>query len=472
MRRFLTRYTIRYPRSLIYMLQACEYDTRAFFRWYARVGNFRAVERRKTIDWTQKARALRWIAWGFYAIMAAFAILGTLEHSSISHLLALVFVLIAPFALPYILAIAVRLGRLVQRPLERRAIDAARRKLRSHPGLRIAVAGSYGKTTTREILRAVLGAGKSVAAPPESFNTPLGIAQFIETLTGDEEVIVFELGEYRPGDIMQLCEFVRPQVGVITGVNEAHLETFGSIERTAATIFELAAYLGSHPLYVNAENPIAKAHAPAHAILYSRGGVGDWSIDGARSDLSGTRFTLHGAGISIAGESKLLGLHAVGPIAAAAHLAWGLGLTVAQIEQGIAATHPFAHRLFLSDQGGVAMLDDSYNGNPDGVRAVIDFLGSLKGRRWYVTPGLVETGDRTEAIHREIGRLLAAAKIDHIVLMRNSVTGFIEAGLRAADFKGEIRYFDDGPEAYAALPYLTAAGDIILLQNDWPDQYA
>ena len=106
------------------------------------------------------------------------------------------------------------------------------------------------------------------------------------------------------------------------------------------------------------------------------------------------------------------------------------------------------------------------------MKAVIDFLASLKGyRRFYVTPGLVEMGDTTKAIHKEIGRQLSEADIEKVILIRNSVTSYIEEGLRENHFKGEIMWFSDALAAFAALPHLTVQGDVVLLQNDWPDQY-
>ncbi|MDP2656311.1 MAG: cyanophycin synthetase, partial [bacterium] len=117
-------------------------------------------------------------------------------------------------------------------------------------------------------------------------------------------------------------------------------------------------------------------------------------------------------------------------------------------------------------------LDDSYNGNPDGVRVVINFLASLKHhRRWYITPGLVEMGDKTKEIHHDIGYQLASAGIEKVVLIKNSVTPHIERGLKESQFSGEIMWFDDALSAFAALPHLTVSGDVVLLQNDWPDQY-
>ena len=157
----------------------------------------------------------------------------------------------------------------------------------------------------------------------------------------------------------------------------------------------------------------------------------------------------------------------------AVDLAFRLGMSMEQIKRGIGNTKPFDHRLEpKTDQNGVTILDDSYNGNPDGVKAVIEFLASLKGhRRFYVTPGLVEMGHKTEAIHREIGKKLAQSGIEKIVLVKNSVTPHIEQGLMEFGYKGDIIWFSDGLSALNALPHLTVSGDIVLLQNDWPDQY-
>ena len=173
-------------------------------------------------------------------------------------------------------------------------------------------------------------------------------------------------------------------------------------------------------------------------------------------------------------ESGLLVLHQIGPLSAAADMAFLLGLTPEQIQKGVKKIKPFDHRLEPKmDSSGVITLDDSYNGNPDGAGAVIDFLASLKNhRRFYVTPGLVEMGFRIDVVHKEIGDKLAKAQIEKVILIKNSVTPYIERGLKEAGFKGEIRWFNDALSAFNALPSLTVKGDIVLLQNDWPDQYA
>ena len=466
------------------MAQASEYRARDFVRWLRRTRDFSRVEQRKTLVKTPKALLMLALLYAATILIAALAIWIVLVGSVWwRFIVALAVVLSMPHVLSYGLAGLLFVWDFLQWPVEAAIVRHARKKLASHPAVKLAIAGSFGKTTMREILRSVLGAGKRVAAPPGSYNTPLGLSSFIRSLKGDEEVLIFELGEYYRGDVKRLCKLVRPDIGVITGVNEAHLEKFKDLAETGATIFELAEYLysvipakagiPSGFLYINGENALAKARATTGALLYARNGVGDVSVKRASTDISGTKVALHTEKGDIAAQSGLLGLHHVGPLAAAAHIALRLGLSAAEVEQGIAATKPFEHRLEPKADGqGVTWLDDSYNGNPDGVRAVIDFLASLKGRRWYVTPGLVEMGERAGEVHRDIGRELARAGIEKVVLVRNSVTPFIAEGLQEESYKGELVWFDKALDAFAALPNLTVKGDIVLLQNDWPDQYA
>lgn len=480
MNNFLSRYHPRYVRSLVYMLQASEYNVGDYLSWYHRTRNFNYVEKRKSLVLTIKARISWVIAWIILVLLYALTILTLwLPIGMTRYIIFLCGILITPYILAYALVLPVSfLKILVQKPYESFLIRRARKKLKAHTGIKIVIAGSYGKTSMREILKTVLaGSGKNeatVAAPPHSYNTPISIARFIQDLTGKEEVLIFELGEYYPGDIRKLCELVEPTIGFITGINEAHLEKFRTLDQTVNTIFELADWIGLKTLYVNSENDLAQSNARPEDILYTREGTGSLKISGAHTDLDGLTFGLLIDNKQTEFKSKLLGLHNIGPLVAAIDMSLSLGRSVNDIQQGIANTKPFDHRLEpKTDSQGVTILDDSYNGNPDGVKAVIDFLSSIKGRRrWYVTPGLVEMGLQTEAVHKRIGTLLAQAGIEKIILIRNSVTSFISQGLIDAGYKGEVIWFDDALTAFKALSHLTVKDDIVLLQNDWPDQYA
>ena len=472
---WLSRYNLRYPRSLVYMLQASEYNIRDYLAWYHKTKNFTRVERRKQFVRTAKSFLLLVIAWTiFFSLIGAAIFILWIDMGLLKYILPFLIVLFSPYILAYGIIIPLLVIRvIIQWPIERLIINKAKQKLKIHTAVKIGIAGSFGKTTMREILKTVLSEGKKVAAPPHSYNTLLGISQFVKTLKGDEEILVFELGEYYPGDVRKLCYLVQPSMGVITGVNEAHLQKFKSLERTVKTIYELADYLEEKPVYVNGENELARKNARSGHILYDRGRVENWKIENSKTDLTGTSFTLTKNGTRLELKSALLGLHQIGPLAASAEIALNLGLSFDQVRDGISKTMPFDHRLEpKTDNAGVITLDDSYNGNPDGVNAVIAFLASLKDcRKFYVTPGLVEMGLRTEEIHKQIGKQLAKASIEKVVLIKNSVTSFIEQGLKENGYTGEVIWFDDALAAFAALPLLTVKGDVVLLQNDWPDQY-
>jgi UDP-N-acetylmuramoyl-tripeptide--D-alanyl-D-alanine ligase len=471
---WLSRYHLCYPRSLIYMLQASEYNIRDYLTWYHQTRDFTHIEKRKQLEMTLKAKVLLGLAWLtliFWTIAIMWYVSST--GSDVPLVVGAIIVILSPFYLPYLIFIPLLIIKIIQKPVECWIINQAQQKLKNHKAIKIGIAGSFGKTTMREILKTVLSEGKKVAAPKHNFNTPLGISQFVKTLTGDEDILIFEFGEYYPGDVKKLCELTQPDMGIITGINEAHLQKFKSLKRTVKTIYELADYLDNKPLYVNGENELARKNSGPNHIIYNHKQAGDWLVENPQTGLNGISFSLVNKNERLELQSALLGLHQIGPLAATINIAKICGLSFNQIVEGVRKTKPFEHRLeHKIGNDGVITLDDSYNGNPDGVRAAIKFLESLQGyRRFYVTPGLVEMGNKTEEIHKQIGYRLAQAKIENVVLIKNSVTPFIEQGLNEEKYAGKILWFDDALLAFAALPHLTAKGDIVLLQNDWPDQY-
>jgi UDP-N-acetylmuramoyl-tripeptide--D-alanyl-D-alanine ligase len=295
---------------------------------------------------------------------------------------------------------------------------------------------------------------------------------------GDEEVLIFEMGEYYPGDIKKLAELVRPDLGIITGINEQHLVKFKTVDRTAATIYELGDWLAQNvtslALFVNGESELAAQKAEAYgATVYSRKGAGEWEVSAAKTGLEGTNFQLSHGDDKLDVETKLLGLHQIGPLSVVAAIAQRLDLSAQQIQTGLNATKPFEHRLEPRLENDVWTIDDTYNGNPDGFKAAIEFLQGLKGhRRIYVTPGIVELGRASTSVHEMIGRQLAESGIEVIILIENSVTPHIQAGLKEGGYKGKLTTYPDEITALMALPQMTVPGDVVLLQNDWTDNYA
>lgn len=478
MKNFLTRYSFSYPATLVYMLQSVEYDVSDYLAWYGRTQNFAMVAKRKQLKKTFAARVLLAIVWGMIAV--AWVLLGYLLLFSNTGLIvwlavAIVISFVAPWVLAYSLVLPILLGQvLIQKPRIAILSKRAAKILSNHPAKKIAIAGSYGKTSMKDILNSVLGEAKKVAMTPGNYNTPIGIYRFAKSLSGDEEVLLLELGEYYPGDIKQLASITRPDIGVITGVTAQHMERFKTLEAARDTIFELADYLKQKPLLVNGESHDARERINGNHISYGRKGCDGWVVTHASTSLEGTKFTATKGKKNIHAQSQLLGLHQVGPLTAAIAIADRLGLGVAQIESGLSTTKPFEHRLQpLNSMPGVTVIDDAYNGNFEGFMATIDFLHGLKAKRKvYITPGIVETGDHKADLHRKIGEQLAKQPPDVVVLMKNSATPYIAEGLEVGGFKGELVWQDDPSSFYSNLQSFTVPGDVVVLQNDWDDSYS
>jgi UDP-N-acetylmuramoyl-tripeptide--D-alanyl-D-alanine ligase len=439
------------PVRQLHYLQAENYNLKRFFRlvsqsYWSRGGT--------DVVWTPKLALFVLVAAAFQLSMLAvtpFA-LGVVAFFATWFVyfafLALAVVLLSPFD---------RVARTV-------IIGRAHAKLKRFPGLTIvAVAGSYGKTTMKEVLRTVMSEKFSVVATPENVNTPLGISRVImKDISARTEVFVVEMGEHYPGDLRALTRLAPPVITVLTGINEAHLERFGTKEKLVVGLFEAVEGTQSDGLVVlNADDTRVVECYERHlggreAAFYSAHGhpLSSYPID--------PTFAI-----------SLLGGYAPGIAVAARIVGERLGMNSEGIRAGLAKVKPVPHRLEpIETPHGVLVIDDSYNGNPDGARYAIEALSRFADRRKvYVTPGLVESGVSAEAIHREIGRLLAPVA-DIVILIENSVTPFIGKGLAEAGFKsGNIVRFKSREQAHAALGGIVRLGDVVLFQNDWPDNY-
>lgn len=475
---YWTRYIAVYPDTLLYMLQNTDFRLKDYFAWYFRTSDFRFVMKRRSLERTSKIKLLRIGIWGLWAlsliVVAYFEYLGISQSQIHLSVTGIIILALLPFILAFGITIPLALGRvLIQSPREKKLIEHARTVFANHTATKIAVVGSFGKTTAKEILVTILRESLNAKATPGNMNTPIGISRFANTLSGDEDVLIFELGEEKVGDVASLSDLTKPTMGIITGINESHLISFKSLERTVGTIFELTDYLGADAVvYKNEENDlVASKIDKSDPYAYSRKGVNGWHISELTTSLEGTNFVATKGSKKVVANTMLIGLHTVGVTAAGIAIADSLGMTVRQIEAGLQKIVPFEHRMQPRKLHGAWIIDDTYNGNSDGVTAGLALLKTSKAiRRVYVTPGLVEQGDKTEQVHEEIGRQIAESA-DHVVLMKNSVTEYILMGINNAKFKGEITLVDNPLEFYTNLEHFVRAGDVVLMQNDWPDNY-
>ena len=477
MRGLFSLYSWRYPTVLVYMLQSTEYQVWPYLKWYWQTSDFSGVMYRRTLHRTKAARllllALR-LGMGLQLLagilLLAWWFFGDL-HGGVAFGLALI--IGSPVLWAHLVVVPLILGRIfIVKPRQRRMIAASKKIYADFEGTKIAVAGSYGKTSMKELLLTVLGEGLDVKATPANKNVSISHARFAQKITGKEDILIIEYGEARPGDVARFAEITRPSCAIITGIAAAHLDKYKTVHAVGKDIFSVARFVSEDSVFVNSESPEAEAFIKPGYNLYNQHGALGWKVEDIAVSLEGTRFTMHRKDEKLELHSKLLGRHQVGPLALVAALAIEFGLSAKQIQTGIAKTKPFEHRMEPYQLAGAWVIDDAYNGNLEGIRVGTQLLKELPGKRKiYVTPGLVDQGKDSAHIHQQMGKLIAEASPHIVVLMQHSVTNDIKKGLEEAGFKGQLVIQDDPLDFYNNLQAFVAKDDLVMLQNDWPDNY-
>ncbi len=350
----------------------------------------------------------------------------------------------------------------------------ARRRLAEMPALNvIGVTGSYGKTSVKTFLAALLGAKYNVLMTPGSYNTTMGVVRTVrELLRPSHQVFIAEMGAKNPGDIAEICDLVHPAYGVITSIGEQHLETFGTVENIVKTKFELAdAIPAEGTVFLNWDNSFIRSRpVEAPVVTYATDTQADYRATDITVDSHGCQFTL----IAPDGETcryttRLLGAHNIQNLAGCMAVAHKLGVSLKEMVYPVRMLKPVEHRLQLLPNG---YIDDAYNSNPAGFRSALDTLAGFEAQRVLVTPGMVELGERQEALNRELGEY-AASRCDWAVLVGLKQAPPLKEGLLMGGFP-EDRIFVAATlqEGLAFVNGLPVEGQrIVLLENDLPDNF-
>lgn len=459
----------------IYLLQLENYEVRRYLPLALHKPKLIPPLTRKSLVWTSKAKLLFALSVILGLLVLAFVATLFWQQNIIVIVIAIAAALFFLTWLYFLLlSLSVVLISPVDYIMKRQVMRAASVKLVGLPNLKvIAVAGSYGKTTMKELVSSVLVEKYRVIKTPETINTPLGIARLIlKDVNADTQFLVVEMGEHYRGDVRLLTKFVKPHLGIITGITEAHIQRFGSLQAIIDTVFELStSSLSNTSLLLNGDDKYIKGD---HAKYTSNHEV-EWY---SSVETAGLQFDQTRPGISfVLGTTRynteFLGKYIVGMIVAAIKVGRRYGLDDEQIKSAIEKMSPIPHRLQpIKADAEVLIIDDSYNGNPEGVQQAIEALGNFQGRRKiYITPGLVETGKRNQFLHEQIGQSLASVA-DMVLLIRNSATPHIYNGLIKAGFSSQqVIWYKSAKQAHMALPSLLKKGDVVLFQNDWPDNY-
>lgn len=385
------------------------------------------------------------------------------------------------FTIPVNIIIANWFVSPVETWVNNRYINKARRKLNKKEYkdlIKIGITGSYGKTSTKFILKTILSEKYNVLATPGSFNTTMGNVRVIrEELKPEHEVFISEMGARKRYDIQEICQFVKPHIGIITSIGAQHLETFKKIDNVAKTKGELlqgvendgAVFLpkdNSHCLELYKKDNHTK-------FLYSTKKDGaDVYAKNIKVTKDGSTFTVVTKKGEFECKTKLLGEHNVQNIIGCVAIADYLGLTNEQIQRGIEKIEPVEHRLqLLPSQNGTIVIDDAFNSNPVGSKMALDVIKQFDGKKIIITPGMVELGTEEYKLNKEFGAQMAEV-VDYAILVGVKRSKPIVEGLKSKKFDDmNIYVVNNLDEATAQLSKLTKAGDVILFENDLPDNY-
>jgi UDP-N-acetylmuramoyl-tripeptide--D-alanyl-D-alanine ligase len=346
-----------------------------------------------------------------------------------------------------------------------------------------AVTGSFGKTTTKEFLRAILGQRFRVIAAPRSFNNRIGVALTLLAAGSATEHVIAELGTSAAGEISHLSRLVRPERAVITAIGQAHLSGLKDLDGVIAAKTEIFEGLSpSGVAYLNAglegfDRVARSAPGRVRTFGWRRG---DFAVSplsyggegGGETSPAGPR----GYHFQVAGERFFLpvpGRHNVLNAAAAVAVARDLGLTWAEVRSGLLECRLPPRRLQLDVAGGVLLLDDAYNANPSTMVSAMEtwqeVARGFDGRRIAVLGDMLEMGDGARRLHEEVGRRLAACQVDLLVTIgsesRHLAAMFLEERFSSSDSRPETFHFPEASHALGFLEKRLRPGDQVLFKG-------
>jgi UDP-N-acetylmuramoyl-tripeptide--D-alanyl-D-alanine ligase len=334
----------------------------------------------------------------------------------------------------------------------------------------IAVGGSNGKTTVKELLGAVLSQRLNTVWSEASFNNDIGVPHTLLRIGAAQQAAVIEVGTNHPGELAPLLRLAQPRYGVITSIGREHLEFFGDL---AGVLREEGALGEGLPadgvLFLGGDGehaaPLA-ARTKARVVRVGFAEGNDWRVTRAFLSQDGTLFRVTAPDEAFSGEYRttLLGRHQVLNALFAIAVAAELGLTRDEIQQGLAACVGAKMRLQLYEVNGVRVLDDSYNANADSMIAALETLAEFpaKGRKLAVLGDMAELGAHTEAAHREVGRRAAELAVGQLFTV-GANAAVMAAAAREAGLN-RVMEFANAESAAGALRSVLKPGDVLLLK--------
>lgn len=330
----------------------------------------------------------------------------------------------------------------------------------------VGVTGSAGKTTTKEMIAAALSSKLRIHKTQGNFNNQTGVPQTLLALEEGDEVGVIEMGMNHAGEIRALARMAEPEVCVITNIGEAHIEYLGSREGILAAKSEMLEHMKpGGKVIVNGDDDmlITLKQRRDDVITYGIGEGNDVrAIDIVDHGLAGVEFTVVSEGINRRVFVPVPGGHMVYNALAAVCVARCFGLAMSDISDGIAAYKPIKGRMDISIGDRLTVVDDTYNANPQSMRAAIDAVSVAHGRKVLVLGDMFELGDNSDKYHRELGEYAAQSGAGLIIGVGESGAHLCEGAKRSG---GEALHFKTQDELLKKLSDIIRDGDTILVKG-------
>jgi UDP-N-acetylmuramoyl-tripeptide--D-alanyl-D-alanine ligase len=287
----------------------------------------------------------------------------------------------------------------------------------------VGLTGSSGKTSTKNILSAILSEKASTSATKGNFNNEIGVPLTLLEIAKEDHFAVVEMGARKPGDIAYLSDIVRPDVALVLNAGQAHIEIFGSYESIVATKGEIYDALSADGVgVINLDDPahlvwLEKLSGKRVLSFSSKGSQADVYASALNCDAQGSRFDLNYKGEKIKVFLPMPGLHHVQNGLAASAAAIALGLSLEEIAHGLEKVTSSEGRMDRIELAGLSLLDDSYNANPASVKAALDVLAMQPGYRIAVLGEMAELGQHAEALHLGVAAHVRDSGIENVLLL-------------------------------------------------------
>lgn len=356
----------------------------------------------------------------------------------------------------------------------------AMKKLKSMNLPVIGITGSYGKTSSKNIINDILSVKFNSFATPKNFNTPYGMIRSINNhLDKFNDLFIAEMGAFKIGEINSICKMMKPTHGVLTTIGEAHLESFGSRENIQKGKFELIESLPSGGIAILNGDDEWQVN---YKLKNSKCRVLWTGIDNQDADIVALNIKLSGNGtnfdVKFKGDdnlynfnTRLLGKHNVYNLLAGILLGKELGMNINELKRGVSSVKTIEHRLELKKSGTLNIIDDAYNSNPVGSKMALDVLKLMPGTKIVVTPGMIELGDKQYELNKKFGEYIADSS-DYVILVGKEQTKPIYDGLLECNYnKDKIYVINDVVDAFSIMNRINDGNTYVLLENDLPDLF-